>query len=462
MKELLRRKQASESIGHFAEYVLDLELARHHNLICSKLDDIVDGRCKRLLINAPPGSAKSTYVSLLLPPYWMAKKHSLVLTSSHTQELADAFGRKVKNLITHEKYGHVFPDTRLSAESRAAHRFSCIDGGEYFGVGVEGGIAGRRAGLFIIDDPYKSKQDARSDTIRNRIKDWVYADVMPRLLPGAPIVIIHTRWHPDDISGHIIRSVEEGTEEKWEMIILPAICEREYGDPIHRSPGEALWPEWQDLTELMRIKRGFPDPHDWLALYQQHPVDPEGEVINRNWVQYYDKVPDVPMIIVNSWDTAGTVGPRSAYSCCLVIGITPNRDYYLLDVYRKRIEYPALLIKVPEMYYATNATICFVEDKGTGQTILQHLKGRAMNLVACKPQTEGDKLFRFEASTAVVQARRFFLPKFARWKDAFEEEFFSFPNSRFKDQADAFSQAINKMETRGQIVRGMAKLTVGY
>lgn len=458
LRELLMRQNASENLADFARYVVEVEPAEHHRLICHKLDEVVSGKCKRLIICAPPGSAKSTYTSLILPAYYMAKKPgSLVLAASHTAELADTFGKRVRNLVNSTLFKNVFPEIVISGDNRAAARWSINNESEYFGIGAGGGIAGRRASLLLIDDPYKTRQDAHSDTVRSRITEWYFADARPRLLPDAPVILIQTRWHEDDLAGHLLREMEEGSGQHWDTIILPAICEQDFGDPIGRKKGEALWPDWQNLKDLIEIKEGMPTISDWNSLYQQHPSDPEGEMVNRSWIKYYKELPSEKMMIINSWDTAGTVGARSAYTTCLTIGKTPSGDYYLLNVFREKIEFPEIMNAIPSIYRSSGAHKCIIEDKNTGQSAIQLLRHRAINLIAQKPQQIGDKEYRFELVTPVFQSGRFYVPERAPWREVFEEELFAFPNSRYKDQVDALSQAISEMEKhRG--VRGMAKL----
>ncbi|HDA7274770.1 TPA: terminase family protein, partial [Staphylococcus aureus] len=150
----------------------------------------------------PPGSAKSTYGSVLFPPWLMQSVTTSVLAASHTTELAEKWGRRVRNLVnehTNELGISVAPD------NMAAGRWALTNGAEYYAAGVGTGIAGFRAGLGLIDDPIRSRQDADSELIRDRIWDWYINDFRTRLVPGASQVLIQTRWHEDDLAGRALQ-----------------------------------------------------------------------------------------------------------------------------------------------------------------------------------------------------------------------------------------------------------------
>jgi len=150
------------------------------------------------MVFMPPGSAKSTYASVLFPPFILAQDPTLtVIAASHTVELAERFGRRVRNLIA--EHGNVL-GFGLAADSQAAGRWDTSSGGEYFAAGVRGPITGRRADLALIDDPVKSREEADSETIRERVKDWWRNDLYTRLKPGGRVVVLEFVPNPDRVS----------------------------------------------------------------------------------------------------------------------------------------------------------------------------------------------------------------------------------------------------------------------
>lgn len=246
--------------------------ARHHKLIISALEKVISGKIDRLMIFAPPGSAKSTYTSELLPPFWFKKfPRSSVIGCSHTGELAERFGRKVRNkiLLKAPILGY-----SLDESNRAASRWETTNGGEYFAAGVGGAITGRRADLAIIDDPVKSREDAESETVRTKTYEWYKSDLVTRLKPDARIILIQTRWHLDDLGGMLLHEMEKGGDQ-WTVICLPAFANA--NDPLDppRAVGEVLWPDWEDKEAIER-KRTILGLRDFESLYQQNPQPPGG------------------------------------------------------------------------------------------------------------------------------------------------------------------------------------------
>ena len=225
------------------------------------------GEIKNLAVFMPPGSAKSTYASILFPAWVLANEPWNILAASHTTELAEKWGRRVRNLITERGLAL---GVELSQDNQAAGRWALTSGPEYYAAGVGTGIAGFRAKLGIIDDPIRSRQDADSELIRDRIWDWYVNDFSTRLVPGARKLLIQTRWHEDDLAGRALQY------EDWDILSLPA--EAEENDPLGRSPGEFLWSDGDygyggQLAEL----KGRTPARTWSALYQQRPAPEEGD-----------------------------------------------------------------------------------------------------------------------------------------------------------------------------------------
>jgi len=180
-QELLERKYAREGLQAFVERVGEVAPAIHHLFLIDHLERVERGEINRLMIFMPPGSAKSTYASVLFPPWYLGRNpKNNIITASHTAELAENFGRKVRNIVGSQEFNSVFK-FGLMGDSKAAGRWGVETGGEYFAVGVGGSVTGRRADLGLIDDPVKSREDADSETIRNKTWDWYLSDFRTRL-----------------------------------------------------------------------------------------------------------------------------------------------------------------------------------------------------------------------------------------------------------------------------------------
>ena len=218
------REDAREDLSRFIGLIMpDIRPAVHHKLLIAKLEAVARGKIKRLMIFLPPGAAKSTYASILFPPWYMGRHPTHpVIAASHAKELAERFGRRVRNIVDSPIYRDIF-GFGLGEESGAAGRWETARGGEYYAVGVDGSVTGRRAALGIIDDPVKGRAEADSPTIRNHAWEWYKSDFWTRLLPDAGVIYIGTRWHDDDLASRLLEEQKAGGEQ-WEVVSIPAVA----------------------------------------------------------------------------------------------------------------------------------------------------------------------------------------------------------------------------------------------
>src|ERR1700693_752560 len=178
------------------------ELAKHHELIISKLEAVERGQISRLMIFLPPRHGKSMITSSIFPAWYLGRHPDHhVIFATYGQELSDDFGRRVRNSIVDQVHQAVFPICRLSEDSSAAHRFNTTQGGAYYAVGRGGPITGRGAHLLLIDDPIKDRDEATSETIRKSLHEWFASVAYTRLMPGAAVIMIQTRWHENVLDG---------------------------------------------------------------------------------------------------------------------------------------------------------------------------------------------------------------------------------------------------------------------
>lgn len=165
--------------------------AEHHRLLCDALDQLIDGDLRRLVVLMPPGSAKSTYASVRFPAYFLGRKgRQSIICASYGEDLANSFGRKVRNLVGSREYQCLFPGVALSEDSRAKGEWETSAGGSYFACGVGSGVTGRRGDLGVIDDPVKGRKDADSELTRQTTWDWYKSDFITRLKPNAAQILI--------------------------------------------------------------------------------------------------------------------------------------------------------------------------------------------------------------------------------------------------------------------------------
>ena len=230
------------------------------------------------------------------------------------------FGRKVRNLIQSPDYQKIFKGITLSADSKSHGRWSTNKGGEYFAIGVGGAVTGKGADVLVIDDPH-SEQEAQlgqyNPEVYDKVYEWYTSGPRQRLQPGGAIILVMTRWAKRDLTGQILRSMENKSGiDDWEVIELPAIM----------PSGKALWGEFWKLEELESLKAELPVAK-WNAQYQQNPTSEEGALIKREWWRLWDSNNPPPCeAIIQSWDTAFLKTERSDYSACTTWGVFYHPD----------------------------------------------------------------------------------------------------------------------------------------
>jgi predicted phage terminase large subunit-like protein len=413
-QEILRRRRAAHSLTAFIEY-LDLGFipAAHHLLLIKKLEALERGDIPRLMVLMPPGSAKSTYTSILFPPYFMGRNpESAVLAVSNSTDLAERFSRRARNIVGSPRYRNVF-HFNTSGDNQSAGNWDTELGGELFAAGVGSAIAGRRADLGLIDDPIRNREEADSERIREKQWDWYVNDFVTRLKPGARQILIQTRWHEDDLGGRILAS--EGS--RWDVLKLP--MEAGPNDALGRKEGERLWPEW--FTPQMVLDAKTRDIRTWSALYQQEPAPDEGVYFKREWFQTYSQPPS-ELHVYGASDYAVSEGGGD-YTEHGLFGLDFNGCLYVLDWWR-----------------AQAASNEWIEAR---KAIEPFLKKRMIERrTPCRLEwlpSINDKVTRARAMQAKASMSDVFLPKQAPWLADVMKQLLQFPAGKYDDAVDVFS-----------------------
>lgn len=387
----------------------------------------------------PPGSAKSTYASILFPPWYLAQHPAdALIAASHTQELAERWGRKVRNLMNEHK---LILGVGLSDDSHAAGRWETDQGGDYFAAGVGGAITGRRADLVVIDDPVRSREDVESDLLREKTWEWYFSDLYTRLKPRGRIVLIQTRWHEDDLAGRLLAAAAVGGDQ-WRVINLPALAEE--NDALGRKPGEALWPEWEDLAALERKRQAFATSgqiRDWTALYQQRPAPEEGDYFKAEWLKPYDTVPARDTLRVYGGSDYAVTADGGDFTCHVVVGLDPDGRMYLLDLWRKQASSDEWVESFCDLVKQWKP-IGWAEEQGqirAGVGPYLDRRQRERNAyVAREPfPTRGDKAVRAQSIRGRMALEGLYVPVKAPWYSALRAELLSFPAGKHDDCVDA-------------------------
>ena len=424
----------------------------HHFAMAQCLREVLEGDCKRLNINLPPRNLKSIMISVALPAFILGRNPAKrIICASYAKDLAEDFSRQCRAVMQSAWYRRAFPNAVISEEHNTGSDFMTTRRGGRFATSVGGMLTGRGADFIILDDVMKA-DGAFSDTVRKSVIEWYTGTVVTRLNDKQKGVIINVaqRLHPDDLTGHFI---EQGG---WKTLSLPAIAPEAMdivllGGALHRrKEGDILHPEREPKETLDRLLAEMGSAA-FEAQYQQNPLPADGEIIKWDWFRtygYQEFAGGVPGQMVQSWDTAGTDRSTSDWSVCTTWFVVGER-YYLVDVFRERLRYPDLKRKIAALAAQHGAIKVLIENKGTGQSLIQdlHDHGRVFP-IAVNPN--GDKKGRLSACTALIELGRVFLPQQAPWLGAFKAELLRFPNGSHDDQVDSLSQFLGYMRDQAR------------
>jgi predicted phage terminase large subunit-like protein len=463
-QELLIRRRARAGILDYANAVqvpgkpagedpdseffepIETTLALHHRLLLSKLDEVSHRPHGRLMVFMPPGSAKSTYASVVFPSRYLGlQSDRRLILSSYGDDLARKMGRRTRSIIKQPRFQGICK-AELTNESQAAQEFSLTNGSEYMSCGILSGVTGNRAHGLIIDDPIKGREQANSELIRQKTFDAYEDDLKTRLIPGGWIVLIQTRWHEDDLAGRILPDGWAGQSGtflckdgyEWEVLCLQARCEVD-NDPLGRRRGEYLWPEWFDRKHWAQFEA---NPRTWAALFQQLPSPLDGDLFHPDQIKIVDALPAEDIKWCRGWDLASVVNDGD-WTAGGKLGRLADGRFVIGDMARFQRgpdERDAAIVNTAQLD-GRPVKVSIPQDPGqAGKTQVTYLtRALAGFNVNATPET-GDKVTRAEPLAAQVNAGNVLMLR-GPWNQALINELRMFPNGKHDDQVDALSRA---------------------
>jgi len=440
--ELARRSAKSSMAAWLLYRRAPFKPALHHRLLIAELEKVELGETRNLMVCMPPGSAKSTYSSVEFPPWYMGRNpKNLMIGCSNTDELAELFSRRSRNIVDLPAFREVF-GFGLAPDRKSIGNWENTEGGEYMAAGVGAAIAGRRADIGLIDDPVKSREDADSDRSRERVWQWYLNDFLTRLKPEARQVVIMTRWHEDDLGGRIL----ERDRDKWKVISIP--MEAQYDDPLGREPGELLWPEY--LTQEM-VDRAKQDTRSWWALYQQQPTADDGDYFKSEWMNEYGDPPK-NMKIYGASDLAVTEASGD-YTEHAIMGVDASGNIYVLDWWRGQKAADHWIDRMADLV-VKHKPICWFGEAGPIRRSVEPFMMKRLSERGAHCRVEwlpsmADKEARARGIQAMMAMGKVWWPKFAPWKADVQGQLLRFPAGKHDDAVDAI----------GLFGRGLAYVT---
>lgn len=428
----------------------------HHLLWLECLQKVEDGEIMRLMGLMPPGSAKSTYTSVVLPTHFMGRyPRSSVIVASYGSDLPRKFGRRARSIVKQPVYKRVF-STSLAAESTAADEWALDNGSEWMAAGILTGITGNRVDLVIWDDLIKGREQADSDVIRDKTWDAYFDDLLTRKKPHAREVGITTRWHEDDPAGRILPVKYNGESgwikcrdgNMWYVLCLPAECERN-DDPLGRKIGEYIWPEWFPPGHFEPFKR---NARTWNALFQQRPAPESGDFFRSEWLRPYEKAPPRDTLRIYGASDYAVTKDGGNYTVHIVVGVDTFNNIYVLDLWRKQAS-PDVWIEAFCDLVERYRPMGWAEESGqiksgVGPFLHKRLMERQLYIVRAPFPSRVDKAIRAQSIRGRMAMAGLYVPAHAPWLPDFKSELMVFPNGNNDDQVDALSligQVLDKM-----------------
>ena len=436
----------------------DLAMNWHIEVIAENLTAVRQGKMRRLIINLPPRHLKSLMASIAFPAWCLGHDPSAqILCVSYGQDLADKFARDCRSIMMSPWYRRIFP-TRLATQRQAVQEFVTTRQGYRLATSTGGVLTGRGADIIVIDDPLKP-EEALSQAQRKAANEWFDHTLYSRLNDkrhGA-IVIVMQRLHEDDLVGHVL------AQEPWEVLSFPAIAE---ADEVHRietmwgprrfrrRQGEALHPEREPLETLDRIRRTLGE-YNFAGQYQQAPAPLGGGLVRTEWFKRYRESdrPESFDRIVQSWDTANKATELSDFSVCTTWGVK-GKNLFLIGLFRRRLEYPALKREVREQQSLFNANEVLIEDKASGTQLIQELIDEGCHSVT-RYEPTCEKIMRLHAQTALIENGFVHIPETAPWLAEYLHEMTVFPNGKHDDQVDSTAQFLEWFKVPSSFHRHM-------
>lgn len=415
-------------------YTLNPGREYQHNWHIEKIADAlldVSGGGQNLIINLPPRYLKSLIVNVAWPAWLLGHKPGYrIISASHNQKLAEKHSDDCRKIIKSDWYKKVFPATKIQRGADRKAKFQTTKNGFRLATSVNTSVIGEGGDVLIIDDPQTPFTVSQKNR-RKKLLEWFEQSFMTRLdsKKSGAIVLVMQRLHKDDLCGCLWQ------RGGWNNLIIPAI---KGGEPLH---------ETRDSFEaLQKVKREMGEVN-FAAQYMQKPIAHSSGMVKENWFGVYSNAPQFSKTYL-SFDTAIKSKSSADYSVGMVIGEFEN-NFYIIDIWRDKVEYPELRKVVLQMSEIHKPDTVLVEDKASGQSLLQDLRRETkLPLIALNPK--GDKITRFASVTPMLEAGKVNLPSWASWLRDFKDEVLSFPDSVNDDQVDALTQFLIWMRNRNE------------
>ncbi len=431
-----------------------IDLIAEHLLACER------GHTKRLIINIPPRYLKSLAINVAWPAWLLGQNPThRIISASYSQGLATKHSLDTRLLINSHWYRKLFPETRIVHDQNEKDKFITTHRGFRLATSVGGTLTGEGGNFLILDDPHNPAH-MHSTTMRENTLNWyeqVFASRLDDKEKGV-IVLIMQRLHENDLTGYLLAK-----NSGWQHVNIPAIANQTlfFPSPLKRSTGY-LFPEkfplHPDKENVLNLKRTENEigSFTFSAQYLQNPLPTDNGLIKREWLKYYRTPPNKFLSITQSWDTAIKAGTNNDYTVCTTWGEGDNA-YYLLDIFREKLEFPALKRSIINLAEKWQPNSILVEDKASGGSLIQDIRAETkLPIIAINPKL--DKLSRTLAISSMLESGKVLFPEKAAFMADVEAELLTFPYAPHDDMVDSTTQFLNWIKSKNSLKPNIRRL----
>lgn len=443
----IARRAARSDFGAFVQFTKpDYEMCWYHQLICEAMDDVVEGKCKKLIVVLAPRHGKSELSSRRLPAYWLGKNpKAQIIITSYGFELVKSFSRDIRRIMESKLYEITFPEAKLAKDAASLERWETTKGGVVLAQGIGGSIVGHGGDLIVLDDLIANREQAESEAYVEKMWDYYTGSLFTRLQPGGAIVIVMHRWSTRDIVGRLLSGEEAG---EWRVLRFPAEAELPVESYDQRKPGEYLWPDRYGKETFDAVKVN--SMYDWESLYQGRPYARAGRYIKAEWLKEVDE-DQVPanLVWVRGYDLAISTKKRADFTASVKVArheIGGVPVFYVAGGWFDRLEWPVCKARAVELAKVERCAL-YVEAVAGFAVAEQELSEALKGLVPVTAiGVSSDKLMRAIAWIDACASGRLVLVKRKvgdnRWIDEFRRQAETFPTAgEHDDLMDALSVA---------------------
>ena len=456
---LKKRELARTNFIDFIKYIKgdSYDMTEFHKTVIGFLDNFNYTSSSRMMLFAPPQRGKSELSSRLLPAFTLGQSpDKKIAILCYAQTIAQGFSKDVQSIISSPEYRELFPETIIDGVGikkgklkRNSYEFHTSEGGYLISVGVGGALTSKTVDIAIIDDLYKSHEDAWSHRYRERVQSWYWSVLETRLHNDSKVLILFTRWHMQDLAGHLLK--EE--PDVWQEIKFEALKTKDtlYLEYDKRKIGEVLWEKRHNLESVLRWKER--DPIAFQSLGQQNPKPKEGLMYPKH--NTYKELPNFEKLggLAIRKAQIDTADEGKDYLCGVTY-IEYDGLCYITEIYYTQEAMEITELGTAELIHRNNTQIAIVESNNGGKGFSREVRRYLSNLESASQvewfSQRANKEAKIFSNSAKVMNRVLF-PEF--WEDLYEEAYESFVNytrsgkNEHDDLQDVLSEMVSRIET---------------